>query len=55
MTEACPRPVFRPTLCPECQGILSPAEEPKSGDRARCPYCQTALVYSDELVPVRAA
>jgi hypothetical protein len=51
MTEP---PIFLPTLCPECEGILSPAEEPKAGDRARCPFCLAELVYSDELVPTLA-
>ena len=40
--------------CPECDRIISPVREPKIGDFAVCPRCDTLLVFVDGLLLRRA-
>ncbi len=45
---------FLPRECPECDRIISPAEQPRVGDLCVCPRCRTPLVFVADLMLMRA-
>ncbi len=45
---------FLPRECPECDRIISPAEQPREGDLCVCPRCRTPLVFIEHLMLKRA-
>ncbi len=36
---------FLPRECPKCERLISPAERPRVGAFARCPYCRAMLRF----------
>lgn len=37
-------------LCPECQRIVSPTEEPRPDVLSQCPHCRTIVVFDEDLM-----
>lgn len=49
-TDSVAARIWLPRICPCCEAILSPAEQPKPGDLCRCVLCGEWLIFDADLV-----